>query len=141
VAEQVGPEVFWDPAHRAIFEALIADEDLSIPPQSMDPVAAKRLEALLSASPEEVSHGEQMLNAALSELQVRNARERERRELDERLLATQEPEERDRIILEKARSDSESKAGEHTGAESRRGFATDWGHLARKARTMGRDQT
>src|SRR5690606_3946596 len=50
VGEQVGPEDFADPAFRAIFEALLADPGLEAPPPSMDPVAATRLEELLSGT-------------------------------------------------------------------------------------------
>jgi DNA primase len=46
--ELVVPEDFKDPDHRAIFQALLADPELRAPQSSMDPVAARRLEEILS---------------------------------------------------------------------------------------------
>jgi hypothetical protein len=52
--ERLGPGDFLDPACRAVFQALVADPELTHPPAGMDPVAAQRLEDLLG-SPEQLS--------------------------------------------------------------------------------------
>ncbi len=46
-AERLGPEDFLDPAYRAVYQALVADPELTHPPAGMDPVAARRLEEIL----------------------------------------------------------------------------------------------
>ena len=47
-AERLGPEEFTDPAFRAVFEALVADHELTHAPPGMEAEAARRLEELLA---------------------------------------------------------------------------------------------
>ncbi len=46
-AERLGPEEFADPASRAVFQALVADPELSRIPDGLDPAAQRRLEELM----------------------------------------------------------------------------------------------
>ncbi len=49
-AERLGPDEFSDPTLRAVYEALIADPELTHPPEGMDTAAAAKLESLLASS-------------------------------------------------------------------------------------------
>jgi len=68
-AELISPEDFFDSDHRAIFQALLDDPELRAPPASMDPVAARRFEEILS-DPEEISHGIDVFTQSLNRIRV-----------------------------------------------------------------------
>jgi len=67
--ELVSAEDFDDPHHRAIFLALLDDPEMRSPPSSMDPVAAKRLESILS-DPEELAHGIDVFSKSVNRMRV-----------------------------------------------------------------------
>jgi hypothetical protein len=129
VGEHVGPEDFADPAFRAIFEALLADPELRAAPPAMDPVAAKRLEDLLSGS-EELAHPGRVLDETLVRLRLEGLM-RQGEEIDRLLEGAPDVQERERLSLtrEKIRLSSERNA-----------IGSHWSHLARKLRSLGTDE-
>jgi DNA primase len=127
VGEQVGPEDFADPAFRAIFEALLADPELRAAPPAMDPVAAKRLEELLSGS-EELAHPGRVLDETLVRLRL-EALMRQGEELERLIEGAPDVQERERHTREKIRLSGERNA-----------IGSDWSHLARKLRSLGTDE-
>jgi len=68
-AELISPQDFDDPGHRAIFQALLDDPDLRVPPASMDPVAAQRFDEIL-ADPEELAHGIEIFSNSVNRIRV-----------------------------------------------------------------------
>jgi DNA primase len=66
-AERVGPEDFQDPSLRAVFQALVADPELTRPPDGMDPVALRRFEELLGDG-ERVSEASRIFEEALGQM-------------------------------------------------------------------------
>jgi len=68
-AELISTEDFYDPYHRAIFEALLDDPVMRAPPASMDPVAAQRFDEIL-ADPEELAHGIEVFTNSVSLIRV-----------------------------------------------------------------------
>lgn len=66
-AERVGPEDFQDPSLRAVFQALVADPELTRPPEGMDPVALRRFEELLGDG-ETVSEASRIFEEALGQM-------------------------------------------------------------------------
>jgi DNA primase len=68
-AELISTEDFYDPYHRAIFEALLDDPVMRAPPASMDPVAAQRFDEIL-ADPEELAHGIEVFTNSVSRIRV-----------------------------------------------------------------------
>jgi DNA primase len=126
VGERVGPEDFADPAFRAIFEALIADPELQAPPPAMDPVAAKRLEELLSGV-EELAHPARVLDETLVRLRL-DALMRKSAALEEELAGETDAGERERLTQEKIRLSRERNA-----------IGSNWSNLARKVGTLGRE--
>jgi DNA primase len=122
-AEQLEPGDFEDASYREIFAALLAAPDLQAPPPAMDPVAAARLVELF-ASREEVTR--QMFDDAVQKKQLE--RLRTAGELDERLQAATDPEERARLNLDKVR-----RAGE------RNEIGSDQSHWARRVKVLGQD--
>jgi DNA primase len=127
VGEHVGPEDFADPAFRAIFEALLADPELRAAPPAMDPVAAKRLEDLLSGS-EELAHPGRVLDETLVRLRLEGLM-RQGEEIDRLLEGAPDVQERERLTREKIRLSSERNA-----------IGSHWSHLARKLRSLGTDE-
>ena len=68
-AELISAEDFYDPRHRAIFQALLDDPEMRAPPASMDPVVAQRFEEILS-DPEELAHGIDVFTQSLNRIRV-----------------------------------------------------------------------
>jgi len=66
-AERLGPEDFQDPSFRAVFQALVADPELTHPPEGMDPVALQRFEELLGDG-ERVSEASRVFEEALGQM-------------------------------------------------------------------------
>jgi DNA primase len=122
-AEQLEPGDFEDAAYREIFAALLAAPDLQAPPPAMDPVAAARLTELF-ASREEPTR--RMFDDAVQKKQME--RLRPGGELEERLHATTDPEERAKLNLDKVRL-----AGE------RNEIKPDQSHWARRVKVLGQD--
>jgi DNA primase len=98
VAEHVGPEDFHDPAYRTIFEALVADPDLTRPPDGMDSGAARRLEGLL-ADPEELSHAERVFQDSVHRLKG-GGRDQQAQELGDKLDRADTFEEEQQLLSE-----------------------------------------
>jgi DNA primase len=67
--ELVSVEDFEDPYHRAIFQALLDDPEMRTPPSSMDPVASRRLEEILSDR-EELDRGIEVFTDAVKRMRV-----------------------------------------------------------------------
>jgi DNA primase len=67
--ELVSAEDFDDPYHRAIFTALLDDPEMRTPPSSMDPVASRRLEEILSDR-EELDRGIEVFTDAVKRMRV-----------------------------------------------------------------------
>lgn len=66
-AERLGPEDFQDPASRAVFQALVADPELSSTPAGMDPAAARRIEELMG-SPERISDAPRVFEETVGQM-------------------------------------------------------------------------
>jgi hypothetical protein len=68
-AELISEEDFYDPYHRAIFQALLDDPEMRAPPASMDPVAAQRFDEVI-ADPEELAHGIDVFTNSVNRIRV-----------------------------------------------------------------------
>jgi len=99
-AELISPQDFFDPYHRAIFQALLDDPETRAPPESMDPVAAQRFEEILS-DPEEISHGIDVFTQSLNRIRVL-ALDRRIQDLQRRIEAASKDEEKLRLTSSKA---------------------------------------
>jgi DNA primase len=97
-AERLGPEDFQDPAFRAVFQALVADPELTHPPDGMDPVALHRFEELLGDG-ERVSEASRIFEEALGQIkEVPLARRAA--ELRDALRAESDPERQQALLRE-----------------------------------------
>jgi len=67
--ELISAEDFEDPQHRAIFQALLDDPEMRVPPRSMDPVVAQRFEEILS-DPEDLVHGIDVFTKSVNRMRV-----------------------------------------------------------------------
>lgn len=117
--ERIGPEDLADAAHRVIFEALLHEPGLGAAPEDMDPVAAQRLEEMLQDRRDLAGAGE------IFESSVRRIRlaslDRRVRELQRRIEAATDEEEKEGLLTEKVAL-----------AAERRAIGPDWSHTARK---------
>ena len=68
-AELISGEDFYDPYHRAIFQALLDDPEMRAPPASMDPVAAQRFDEVIG-DPEELAHGIDVFTNSVNRIRV-----------------------------------------------------------------------
>jgi DNA primase len=99
--ELISAEDFDDPSHRAIFLALLDDPEMRAPPPSMDPVAARRLEEILS-DPEELAHGIDVFTKSVNRMRVA-VLDRRIGELQERIEAATTEDAKGSLAREKAR--------------------------------------
>lgn len=99
-AELISSEDFFDPYHRAIFQALLDDPEMRAPPTSMDPVAAQRFQEILS-DPEEISHGIDVFMQSLNRLRV-VALDRRIQDLQSRIEAASSDDEKLELTSRKA---------------------------------------
>lgn len=97
--ELVSTEDFDDLHHRAIFLALLDDPEMRSPPPSMDPVAARRLEEILS-DPEELAHGIDVFTKSVNRMRV-SALDRRIRGMQELIEAAQTEDEKRGLAREK----------------------------------------
>ena len=97
-AEVISGEDFDDPQHRAIFQALLDDPGMRSPPPSMDPVAAQRLESMLSDS-QEIGHGIEVFADSVKRIRV-SALDRRIRGLQERMEAAVAEQEKSALTVE-----------------------------------------
>ena len=82
--ERLDPEDFRDIEQRAVFEALVQDPDLEAPPAGMEPGAARRLQELLDADPEELRSAGRVFEGSVNHMRARSLETRIQ-ELDERM--------------------------------------------------------
>jgi DNA primase len=68
-AELISQEDFYDPYHRAIFQALLDDPEMRAPPTAMDLVAAQRFDEIL-ADEEELAHGIDVFTNSVNRIRV-----------------------------------------------------------------------
>jgi DNA primase len=120
VGERLGLQDFLDIRYRAVFEALLADHDLSYPPENLMAAAARVLEDLL-ADPAELRRAHRVFEESSSKilstlLQVRLDA------VDHLLQNTLDEQEETKLLLEKARLSKE-----------RRELGRDWSPTARRA--------
>ncbi|NJD20714.1 MAG: DNA primase [Gemmatimonadetes bacterium] len=106
--ESLGAEDFVDPAYRAIFQALLTDPELRVPPASMDPVAAQRFQELLD-DPEVISHAARVFDDAVARVRVATLG-RALRELDRRIEQAGDDGEKMALMQEKERLSRERRA-------------------------------
>lgn len=125
-AERVPSDAFGDPVYREIFEALVADPELTGPPPGMSAEAARRLEALM-ADPEVLARADRIFEDSVRKITVRALDERIS-ELDGAIAAAPD-ETRAGLIVEK-----------QILVRQRRELDDDWpARLARRyARAQGR---
>ena len=106
-AERLGPEDFLDPALREIFQALVADPELTRPPKGMDLVAVRRLEELFG-DPEKVSEASRVFEATLGQMkEVPLARRAE--ELRQELRSETDPARQEALLREIQEIDQERR--------------------------------
>ena len=120
--EQVGAGDFVDLTYRTIFQALLDDPELRAPPVSMDPVAAQRLQEILS-DPEELAHAGRVFEESVARIHVA-ALDRRSQDLDLRIAAAAGEGEKRTLIEEK----------ERVSRERRELSPDDWITTARKLR-------
>ena len=120
--EHVGAGDFVDVAYRTIFQALLDDPELRAPPVSMDPVAARRLQEILS-DPEELAHAGRVFEESVARMHVA-ALDRRCQDLYLRIVAAAGDGEKRTLIEEK----------ERVSRERRELHPDDWTTTARKLR-------
>jgi DNA primase len=121
--ERLGPEDFEEPVYRTIFRTLLDHPEMEAAPPEMDPPAATRVEELLSDT-QEIHHGSRVFDEVVARIRLQ-ALARTQAEIEERLLATDDPEERAELTREKIRI-----------SRQRREIGPDMSHWARKAQTL-----
>ena len=120
--ERVGAEDFVDSTYRAIFQALLDDPGLRAPQVSMDPLAAQRLQEILS-DPEELAHAGRVFEESVARIHVATL-DRRSQDLDLRIAAAAGDGEKRSLIEEK----------ERLSRERREISPDDWTTTARKLR-------
>jgi len=114
--ERVGPEDFKDPSNRAIFQAFLDDPELASPPVGLEPGVSDRLATLLAQPGDEgqLAHAEREFLAAVAQMEAaRLAREID--ELQRRIEASTDDEEKLRLVQEKKRLTQERNTRGHAG--------------------------
>lgn len=97
--ERLGSRDFVDTAYRAIFEALLDDPELRVPPKNMDPVAAQRLQELLE-DPEEISRAGTVFDESVARIRIATL-DRRIQELDRRIEQADGDDEKRTLVQEK----------------------------------------
>jgi len=120
VGERLGPHDFVDVRYRAIFESLLADHDLTHPPEKMVPEAARVLEELL-ADPTELGRVHRVFEESLSKILSTLLQER-LDAVDHLLQNTLDEQQETQLLVEKARLSKE-----------RRDLGQDWSPTVRRA--------
>ena len=120
VGERLGPHDFVDVRYRAIFESLLADHDLTHPPEEMAPEAARVLEELL-ADPTELGRAHRVFEESLSKILSTLLQER-LDAVDQLLQNTLDEQQETELLVEKARLSKE-----------RRDLGQDWSPTVRRA--------
>ena len=120
VGERLGPQDFVDVRYRAVFESLLADHDLTHPPEEMVPEAARVLEELL-ADPTELSQANRVFEESLNKILSTLMQER-LDAVDHLLQNTLDEQQETKLLGEKARLSKE-----------RRELGRDWSPTVRRA--------
>ena len=120
VGERLGPQDFLDIRYRAVFESLLADHELTHPPEKMVPEAARVLEALL-ADPTELSRAHRVFEESLSKI-LSTLLQGRLDAVDHLLQNTLDEQQETQLLGEKARLSKE-----------RRELGTDWSPTVRRA--------
>jgi DNA primase len=123
--ERVGPEDFKDPVNRAIFQAFLDDPELQVPPEDMPAGPGDRLARLLAQPPDEgqLAHAEREFLAAVGQLEGARL-QREIQELQDRIEASTDEDEKLRLVRQKQHLLKERNArGSHGGGEYARRLA------------------
>ena len=120
VGERLGPQDFVDVRYRAVFESLLADHDLTHPPEEMVPEAARVLEELL-ADPTELSQANRVFEESLNKILSTLMQER-LDAVDHLLQNTLDEQQETQLLGEKARLSKE-----------RRELGRDWSPTVRRA--------
>ena len=120
VGERLGPRDFVDVRYRAVFESLLADHDLTHPPEDMGPEAARVLEQLLS-DPTELSRAHRVFEESLNKILSTSLQER-LDAVDHLLQNTLDEQQQTQLLVEKARLSKE-----------RRDLGRDWAPTVRRA--------
>jgi DNA primase len=120
VGEHLGPQDFVDVRYRAVFEALLADHDLTHPPEKMAPEGARVLDELL-ADPTELSRAHRVFEESLNKILSTFLQER-LDAVDHLLQNTLDEQQETQLLVEKARLSKE-----------RRELGRDWSPTARRA--------
>ena len=120
VGERLGPQDFLDVRYRAVFESLLADHELTHPPEKMVPEAARVLEALL-ADPTELSRAHRVFEESLSKI-LSTLLQGRLDAVDHLLQNTLDEQQEAQLLGEKARLSKE-----------RRELGTDWSPTVRRA--------
>ena len=120
VGERLGPPDFVDVRYRAIFESLLADHELTHPPEKMVPEAARVLEVLL-ADPAELGRSQRVFEESLSKILSTLLQER-LDAVDHLLQNTLDEQQETQLLGEKDRLSKE-----------RRGLGQDWSPTVRRA--------
>ncbi len=120
VGERLGPHDFVDVRYRAVFESLLADHELTHPPEEMAPAAARVLEDLL-ADPTELSRAHRVFEESLSKI-LSTLLQQRLDAVDHLLQNTLDEQQETQLLVEKARLSKE-----------RRELGRDWSPTARRA--------
>jgi len=120
VGERLGPDDFMDSRYRAVFESLLADHDLTHPPEEMAPEAARVLEELL-ADPAELRRAQRVFEESLSKI-LSTLLQGRLDAVDHLLQNTSDERQETQLLLEKARLSKE-----------RRDLGRDWSPTVRRA--------
>ena len=120
VGERLGPDDFVDVRYRAVFESLLADRDLTHPPEKMVPEAARVLEELL-ADPTELNRAHRVFEESLGKILSTLLQER-LDAVDHLLQNTLDEHQETQLLVEKARLSKE-----------RRELGQDWSPTVRRA--------
>ena len=120
VGERLGPKDFLDVRYRAVSESLLADHELTHPPEEMVPEAARVLEKLL-ADPAELGRAHRVFEESSSKILSTLLQER-LDAVDHLLQNTSDEQQETQLLLEKARLSKE-----------RRDLGQDWSPTVRRA--------
>lgn len=115
--ELIAPQDFDDPSHRTIFQALLEAPELRAAPLSMDSVASDRFEEILS-DPIEVAHGSDVFMKSVNRIRAL-VLDRRIKDIQRRLEATQNEDDKLALVSEKAGLTHELRALDPTILDKR----------------------
>ncbi len=116
-SERISPSDLEDGINRAIFEMLIADPELTVPPEGTETAAVRRFERLM-ADPEETAPSSQIFEDTISRIQAARI-DRRLGVIDREIGNTEEEAEKSKLAMEKEKLIKE-----------KRDLGVDWRHSA-----------